>query len=154
MFSIALEDWLAGLPPSLALNIESPFNALPHILMMHLSHAWLAILLYRPFYRPFAGLSSSEKSDGAGISQPSRAAWAVKVCLHHILPLMDSNVITLPFESFTFSTYGTLTTISASRLQRLYKFVLSPERPTFSRLRVQGRARAKKLNPCQGWTSA
>lgn len=74
--SLALSNWLEGLPQSLALNVHSPYNALPHILMMHLSHAWLVILLHRPFYRPLAGHSTE-----APTAQSNRAAWAVKVSL-------------------------------------------------------------------------
>jgi hypothetical protein len=80
IISIALEHWLVDLPSSISLDIESPINALPHILMVHLSHAWLIILLYRPFYRPFAGLSTSDLSGEKETSQSGHVAWAVKVC--------------------------------------------------------------------------
>lgn len=77
---MALENWLADLPQSLVLHVEAPNNALPHILMIHLSHAWLVILLYRPFYRPFAGLLNGETSKESGRTQSGHVAWAVKVC--------------------------------------------------------------------------
>jgi hypothetical protein len=48
--------------------------------MMHLSHAWLVILLHRPFYRPLAGIPSSQMTGEAQSAQSNRAAWAVKVC--------------------------------------------------------------------------
>ena len=80
IISIALEHWLVDLPSSISLDIGSPINALPHILMIHLSHAWLIILLYRPFYRPFAGLLTSDLSEETETSQSAHVAWAVKVC--------------------------------------------------------------------------
>jgi hypothetical protein len=79
ILSIALEHWLADLPSTISLDIESPVNALPHILMIHLSHAWLIILLYRPFYRPFAGLLTNDLSEEMETSQSGHVAWAVKV---------------------------------------------------------------------------
>ncbi|WWC62347.1 uncharacterized protein I303_104943 [Kwoniella dejecticola CBS 10117] len=78
--SLSLSTWLEGLPPSLAIHNHAPKNGLPHILMMHLSHAWLVILLHRPFYRPLAPLPNGANSDSAAASGTSTAAWAVKQC--------------------------------------------------------------------------
>jgi hypothetical protein len=83
------------------MNIELPENALPHILMMHLSHAWLVILLYRPFYRPFAGLLSSETHNEAGTSQSGHVAWAVKVRSRRTFETDRSNVTMPRSRSFT-----------------------------------------------------
>ena len=74
--SLALINWHENLPSSLALNYASPKNALPHILMMHLSHAWLVILLHRPFYRPLHGMPGIPGEPNAAAN---RAASAVKV---------------------------------------------------------------------------
>jgi hypothetical protein len=74
--SLALINWHENLPSSLALNYASPKNALPHILMMHLSHAWLVILLHRPFYRPLHGMPGVPGEPNAAAN---RAASAVKV---------------------------------------------------------------------------
>ncbi|WWD21795.1 hypothetical protein CI109_106283 [Kwoniella shandongensis] len=78
--SLSLSTWLESLPPALTFHNHAPKNALPHILMMHLSHAWLVILLHRPFYRPLAGLPASASNSGAVSAQNSNAAWAVKQC--------------------------------------------------------------------------
>ncbi|WRT67559.1 uncharacterized protein IL334_004531 [Kwoniella shivajii] len=72
--------WLESLPPALTFHNHAPKNGLPHILMLHLSQAWLVILLHRPFYRPLAGLPSGSSSDGAIPPGSSTAAWAVKQC--------------------------------------------------------------------------
>lgn len=84
--SLALGDWLENLPPSLVVNYHSPKNCMPHVLMMHLSHAWLVILLHRPFYRPLAGLPSGSTAKDTNPAT-SKAAWAVKVSQPHLLPL-------------------------------------------------------------------
>ncbi|WWC70565.1 uncharacterized protein I206_104516 [Kwoniella pini CBS 10737] len=78
--SLSLSTWLESLPPSLTFHNHAPKNGLPHILMMHLSHAWLVILLHRPFYRPLAPLPNGANSDSAAASGTSTAAWAVKQC--------------------------------------------------------------------------
>lgn len=78
--SLALSNWLDQLPHSLALIGPAPSNALPHILMMHLSHAWLVILLNRPFYRPLARLPASSTNE-VEATRANQAAWAVKVRL-------------------------------------------------------------------------
>ncbi|WWC95840.1 hypothetical protein V866_002707 [Kwoniella sp. B9012] len=78
--SLSLSTWLESLPPSLTFHNHAPKNALPHILMLHLSHAWLVILLHRPFYRPLAPLPTGSNSDNAIPSGTSTAAWAVKQC--------------------------------------------------------------------------
>lgn len=93
--SLALTTWLEQLPPALAITSHTR-NARPHILMMHLSWAWLVILLHRPFYRPLAGKSTTESSasststtsstngstaQGSSASAPGyHAALAVKHC--------------------------------------------------------------------------
>jgi hypothetical protein len=76
MLSLALSTWLEQLPPALVINSHAK-NALPHILMMHMSWAWLVILLHRPFYRPRAGMpgNSTKGQDTASYN----AALAVKV---------------------------------------------------------------------------
>jgi hypothetical protein len=52
--SLSLTTWYEQLPPQLVITSHSTKNLLPHILMMHLSWAWLSVLLHRPFYRPTA----------------------------------------------------------------------------------------------------
>lgn len=54
--SLSLTTWYEQLPPQLVITSHSTKNLLPHILMMHLSWAWLSVLLHRPFYRPTAKL--------------------------------------------------------------------------------------------------
>ncbi len=56
---------------------------MPHILMMHLSWAWLVILLHRPFYRPLASMASRAEEGAAPTGYG--AALAVKVSLTVLL---------------------------------------------------------------------
>ncbi|KAK8847702.1 hypothetical protein IAR55_005561 [Kwoniella newhampshirensis] len=77
---LSLSTWLESLPPALTFYNHAPKNGLPHILMLHLSHAWLVILLHRPFYRPLAGLPASASHSSVVNAQNSTAAWAVKQC--------------------------------------------------------------------------
>lgn len=77
MCSTALADWVKDLPSSLQIDLASPGNAMPHILMMHLSHAWLVILLHRPYYRPLARLPGREAQEEHLLQ--SGGAWAVNV---------------------------------------------------------------------------
>lgn len=86
--SLALINWHENLPASVALNYVVPKNALPHILMMHLSHAWLVILLHRPFYRPLNNLPGS----GELTAVATRAASAVKQCdraASHVIQMLQ-----------------------------------------------------------------
>jgi hypothetical protein len=75
--SLALRSWLDQLPSSLVLGGHSPKNGFPHILQLHLSWAWLVILLHRPLYRSLAGMPS--KSTPTASEPTSNVAWAVKV---------------------------------------------------------------------------
>ncbi|OCF30960.1 hypothetical protein I316_07366 [Kwoniella heveanensis BCC8398] len=87
--SLSLSTWLEALPPCLTFNNNSPKNGLPHILMLHLSHAWLVILLHRPFYRPLAGMPTGAGTGGAIPATQSTAAWAQcdRAALHVIMLL-------------------------------------------------------------------
>ncbi|WVR06185.1 hypothetical protein IAU60_003215 [Kwoniella sp. DSM 27419] len=89
--SLSLSTWLESLPPALVYYNHSPKNGLPHILMLHLTHAWLVILLHRPFYRPLSGLPAGSSGSGTVPPGSSTAAWAVKQCdraaLHVIMLL-------------------------------------------------------------------
>ncbi|ORY32910.1 fungal-specific transcription factor domain-domain-containing protein [Naematelia encephala] len=90
--SLSLSTWLESLPPALTFHNHAPKNGLTHILMLHLSHAWLVILLHRPFYRPLAGLPASASS-GTSNTQSSTAAWAVKQCdkaAVHVITLLQT----------------------------------------------------------------
>lgn len=53
--SIALDSWSEALPSSLVITGHSQKNALPHIIVLQLAKEWLAILIYRPYYRALAG---------------------------------------------------------------------------------------------------
>lgn len=98
--SLALTTWLEQLPPALVITSHTR-KARPHILMMHLSWAWLVILLHRPFYRPLAGKSTTPtaesaapaSSTSASVSAPGyHAALAVKHCdraAHQIVSLLE-----------------------------------------------------------------
>nr|XP_019045924.1 hypothetical protein I302_06315 [Kwoniella bestiolae CBS 10118]OCF24854.1 hypothetical protein I302_06315 [Kwoniella bestiolae CBS 10118] len=91
--SLSLSTWLESLPPTLTFHNHVPKNGLPHILMLHLSHAWLVILLHRPFYRPLAPLPNGSNSDNATPPGTSTAAWAVKQCDRaalHVITLLTT----------------------------------------------------------------
>jgi hypothetical protein len=139
LYSLALSNWHENLPPSLVLNYASPKNALPHILMMHLSHAWLVILLHRPFYRPLNNLPGAhgEQSAAAG-----RAAWAVKVgvwCIAADRPADFCSNATEPLSmssrcyrsGIVFTTFGTLR-------RRRFKYASSRVRLTSCHSRAPG----------------
>ena len=49
---VQLDAWYDQLPTKLRILPSSPFNAMPHVLMLHVSYWWFSILLHRPFY-PF-----------------------------------------------------------------------------------------------------
>jgi len=53
---------------------------------MHLSHAWLVILLHRPFYRPLSKLPGGVDDVNAAAA---RVTFAVKVSNHHSLSNMQ-----------------------------------------------------------------
>jgi hypothetical protein len=75
--SLSLTTWHEQLPPQLVITSHSTKNLLPHILMMHLSWAWLSVLLHRPFYRPTAKLpgQTGKQAEHEGYN----AAMAIKV---------------------------------------------------------------------------
>lgn len=47
---VQLDAWYDQLPTKLRVIPSSPFNAMPHVLMLHVSYWWFSILLHRPFY--------------------------------------------------------------------------------------------------------
>ena len=79
--SLALDSWAENLPASLVINGHSLRNALPHILMLQLAKEWCTILIYRPYYRPVAHMTGSQKATG---SSESILNLAVRVCNYSI----------------------------------------------------------------------
>lgn len=65
---VALDAWTENLPAALVINGHTLKNALPHILMLQLAKEWCTILIYRPYYRPVAQMTGSQKTTASSES--------------------------------------------------------------------------------------
>lgn len=89
--SLSLTTWHEQLPPQLVITSHSTKNLLPHILMMHLSWAWLSVLLHRPFYRPTAKLPGQTGKQAE--SEGYNASLAIRVSIVFRFLMIVSDLI-------------------------------------------------------------
>ncbi|KAI0056567.1 hypothetical protein BV25DRAFT_1920908 [Artomyces pyxidatus] len=108
---LKLSTWKENLTPEVDLPKSSYAVAMPHQLMLHMTHCWLAIVLHRPFYRRRSSNDDSG-SEEDHIKPCNRAA-------QEIMDLADSwrKQFTLRYVPITFiqvvSAAGTIFILSA-----------------------------------------